>query len=269
MIYAIGDIQGCYEPFQCLLKQIDFNIDRDQLWLAGDLVNRGPQSLETLRFCVAHKDNIVAVQGNHDLHLLATAFDPERKPKRKDTLAPILEAKDKDLLLNWLLRNPLLHIDHAQEALMVHAGIAPSWDINQAQVYAREVEQVLQSPDQRLAYFQAMYGNEPNEWNDQLTGPTRWRTITNFFTRMRLCDKNQGLDLSYKGALDNMPEHRFPWYETPNRKPVAYDIYFGHWAALEGKTSLPKTIALDHGCVWGNRLSAFCLDNQEWFHCDC
>ena len=251
------------------MKQINFNVDKDQLWLAGDLVNRGPQSLETLRFCVAHRDNIVAVQGNHDLHLLATAFDPDRSPKRKDTIGDILSAHDKDELLEWLIHNPLMHVDHDHKALLVHAGVSPGWTLEQAESYAREVETVLQNPLQRVSYFKAMYGNEPSHWNHTLSGPTRWRTITNFFTRMRLCDDEHGLDLTYKGTLDLKPDNLHPWYEAPKRIEIEYDIFFGHWAALEGTTNNDNIIALDHGCVWGNKLSAFCLDTREWFHCDC
>ncbi len=269
MIYAIGDIQGCFEPFQCLLKQIKFKKDKDQLWLAGDLVNRGPQSLETLRYCVANQDNIIAVQGNHDLHLLATAFDPDRRPKRKDTLDEILNAPDRDKLLEWLIHNPLLHVDHQHKAALVHAGIAPCWTLEQAQGYAREVESVLRHPQQRITFFKEMYGSHPTHWSETLSGPTRWRTITNFFTRMRLCDKRHGLDLSYKGTLDLKPGNLYPWYKTPKRKHINYDIYFGHWAALGGETHQKHVFALDHGCVWGNRLSARCLDSGKWFHCDC
>lgn len=269
MIYAIGDIQGCFVPFQCLLKQIKFDPSKDTLWLAGDLINRGPQSLETLRFCYEHRDSIVAVQGNHDLHLLATAFDPEREPKRKDTIHDILSAPDRDQLLEWLISNPLLHVDHQHKAVMAHAGIAPCWTLEQAINHAKEVESVLTNPLLRVSYFKAMYGNDPHMWSDTLTGPTRWRTITNFFTRMRLCDKHLGLDLGYKGTLENKPKNLFPWYDAPNRIAIDYKIFFGHWAALEGKTKQENVIALDHGCVWGAQLSAYCIETGQWFHCDC
>lgn len=269
MIYAIGDLQGCYEPFQCLLKQIRFNPDKDQLWLAGDLVNRGPASLETLRLCYTLRDNIVAVQGNHDLHLLATAFDPERKTKRKDTLDEILNAPDCDTLLDWMIHNPMLHVDHERQAVLVHAGIPPMWDVATASERAREVESVLQDPVKRLPFFKAMYGNTPDCWDDSLKGTTRWRVITNFFTRMRLLNPEHHLNLTYKGSLEDIPEGYYPWFATPGRTAIDYRIFFGHWAALMGSTSDLNIVGLDHGCVWGNQLSAFCLDNGKWFHCDC
>ncbi|MDX1692619.1 MAG: symmetrical bis(5'-nucleosyl)-tetraphosphatase [Ketobacteraceae bacterium] len=269
MLYAIGDLQGCLEPFDCLLRQIGFNADRDQLWLAGDLVNRGPDSLKTLRRCYDLRDNITAVQGNHDLHLLATAFDPERDPKRKDTLSGILEAPDRDTLLDWLIQNPLLHVDDARKAVLVHAGIAPVWDLATAQERAAEVETVLRDPHRRMDLFKHMYGNTPDSWDDALEGTTRWRVITNFFTRMRLCDASFHLNLSYKGTLQDAPAGFYPWFATPGRTPIDYRIFFGHWAALMGETSDAAIIGLDHGCVWGNRLSAYCLDTREWFHCDC
>lgn len=269
MIYAIGDLQGCYEPFQCLLKKINFNADRDQLWLAGDLVNRGPASLSTLRLCYELRDNIVAVQGNHDLHLLATAFDPERKPKRKDTLEEILHAPDRDALLEWMLNNPLLHIDDAQQAALVHAGIPPMWGLQEAQRKAQEVEAVLCDSRQRVEFFQAMYGNQPDHWNETLQGTARLRVITNYFTRMRVCDASHHLNLGYKSTLADIPQGEYPWFATPGRTELPYRIFFGHWAALLGETNNANIIGLDHGCVWGNRLSAYCLENNAWFHCNC
>ena len=269
MIYAIGDIQGCFEPFQCLLKQINFNCDRDQLWLAGDLVNRGPQSLDTLRYCVAHRDNIVAVQGNHDLHLLAIAFDPKRTPKRKDTLTPILVAPDRDVLLDWLLHNPLLHQSHEHQAVLVHAGIPPMWNLEEAGRHAQEVATVLQDEAKRLSFFQAMYGNKPAKWDPDLSGPTRWRLITNYFTRMRLCTNDHALDLSYKSTLENKPADLYAWFAAPNRKPIEYWILFGHWAALMGETAQDSIVGLDFGCVWGNQLKAYCIEEQTWFSCAC
>lgn len=269
MIYAIGDLQGCLAPFQCLLQEIKFNTDRDQLWLAGDLVNRGPDSLGTLRRCYELRDNIVAVQGNHDLHLLATAFDPDRTAKRKDTLDAILNAPDRDALLEWMIHNPLLHVDDTRQAALVHAGIPPMWDLQEARRKAQEVESALQDAEQRIAFFQAMYGNQPDHWDESLQGTTRLRVITNYFTRMRLCNAEHHLNLSYKSTLDGIPAGEFPWFATPGRIELPYRIFFGHWAALMGETHDESIIGLDHGCVWGNRLSAYCLDTNEWFHCDC
>ena len=269
MIYAIGDIQGCFEPFQCLLKKINFNPDKDCLWLAGDLVNRGPNSLETLRFCYQRRENIIAVQGNHDLHLLAVAFDPNRDAKRKDTFGDILEAKDRKHLLDWLLGNPLLHFDPAHNAVMAHAGFPPMWDLKHALEFSKEVENVLADSKLRIKYFKEMYGNKPKGWDDKLKGPDRWRTITNYFTRMRLCDSSLNLDLEYKGILADKPQNLFPWFSAPNRIAIPQRILFGHWAALMGETNNQNVIGLDHGCVWGNKLSAYCLDTDEWHHCAC
>lgn len=268
MIYAIGDLQGCLQPLKNLLKKIAFNPDHDQLWLAGDLINRGPESLETLRFCYERRDNIVAVLGNHDLHLLAVAAsqhtDQPLKTKKKDTLDGILNAPDKETLLTWLRHNPLLHHDTTHNAAICHAGIAPCWDLEQAATFAREVETVLaqDDPKQRDAYFKAMYGNEPNYWSDDLAGTDRLRTITNFFTRMRLCHADGSLDFSYKGKRDAIPESLTPWFEYPNRKTIPGRLLFGHWAALLGDTRSDTVIGLDYGCVWGNQLAAYCVDDQ-------
>lgn len=260
--YAIGDIQGCFEPLQTLLKKIDFNTDRDTLWLVGDLVNRGPASLETLRFCYTHRDNLVCVLGNHDLHLLAVAHQ-NSPAKRKDTLDEILQAPDRGVLLSWLQSCPLLHHDEQLSAVLVHAGIAPCWSLPQAAAHAREVEAVLQSSDV-ASFFAQMYGNQPAGWDEHQQGPTRWRTITNYFTRMRLVKPDGSLDFSYKGPLDAVPDGLFPWFDAPERKLIEPRIIFGHWAALKGLQGRDDVIGLDTGCVWGNALSAYCLEDGRW-----
>jgi bis(5'-nucleosyl)-tetraphosphatase (symmetrical) len=260
--YAIGDIQGCFEPLQGLLKRLAFNPDRDQLWLVGDLVNRGPASLATLRFCYERRDNIACVLGNHDLHLLAVAHQ-HKAAKRKDTLREILQAPDREQLLNWLQTRPLMHQDTELDAVMVHAGIAPCWTLPEAITRAQEVERVLHS-DQADAYFAAMYGNDPAGWDDNLSGPTRWRTITNYFTRMRLVRADHSLDLAYKGTLDAIPPGLYPWFRTPQRKAIAPRIVFGHWAALGGLRNQKGMFGLDTGCVWGKQLTAYCLEDERW-----
>ncbi len=265
-IYAIGDLQGCYDPFLCLLKAIRFNPDRDQLWLAGDLVNRGPKSLATLQHCYHLKDNLIAVLGNHDLHLLAVALG-HTEPKAKDTFAGILGHKQADQLLEWLLECPLLHEN--QQWVMAHAGIYPGWNLTQARQHASEIEKVLRSPNLRSQFFNNMYGNEPSLWSEDLAGPERWRMITNSFTRMRLLDHSGHLDLLHKDSLDKAPPGMVPWFRWPNRVKLEKTVLFGHWAALEGNTETDSVIALDTGCVWGNKLTALCLNDRVMTSCNC
>lgn len=260
--YAIGDIQGCFGSFEALLDAIQFDPASDRLWLAGDLINRGPDSLATLRYCYQHRDSITAVLGNHDLHLLAVAYGASEY-KNKDTFADILEAPDRDELLHWLRFNPLYHRDKRLGYVLVHAGIYPQWSRKKAKKLAREVEAVIQG-DQFSEYLINMYGNQPNKWSDDLEGPSRWRFITNCFTRMRLCDDKFAVNLAYKGSIKDAPSELYPWYSTPNRKHVKNTILFGHWAALNGVTGSSDVIALDTGCVWGNKLSAYCLETGVW-----
>lgn len=264
--YAIGDIQGCFEPLTRLLAKVNFKSDRDQLWLAGDMVNRGPNSLATLRYCYQRRDNVKAVLGNHDLHLLAVALG-HSQPNTKDTIDEILQADDAIPLLNWLLSCPLLLED--EDHVLTHAGIYPGWSLDQARDYASEVQQVLGTPNLRSQYFETMYGNTPSRWQTDLTGPERWRFITNCFTRMRLLTATGDLDLKYKGAIEGAPDTLAPWFNWQQRVPVAKTCLFGHWASLEGKTDLPNVIALDTGCVWGGQLTALCLESGELIGCDC
>lgn len=264
--WAIGDLQGCHDDFLCLLKKIRFNPDGDQLWLAGDLVNRGPASLETLRLCFQLRDNLITVLGNHDLHMLAV-LEGSIAFKRKDTFHDVMTASDRDALAEWLLHCPLLHEN--DQWVLTHAGIYPRWSLAQARACAHEVEQILRTDHRRQDFFAHMYGNEPAYWDDRLQGPDRWRAITNFFTRMRLLDAAGHIDLLHKESLTEKPEHLFAWYEWPGRVALDKKILFGHWAALEGRTGKNHIIALDTGCVWGNRLSAYCLDDARWISCNC
>lgn len=264
--YAIGDLQGCYDAFICLLDKLHFNPDRDRIWLAGDLINRGPESLKTLEHCYALRDNLITVLGNHDLHMLAV-LEGSLEPKRKDTFQDILKSSNKDLLAQWLQQCPLMHEN--DDWVLCHAGIYPLWDLATARLHAREVESVLQNPTQRREFFDNMYGNEPACWNDRLEGPDRWRTITNFFTRMRLIDNSGNMDFKYKESMMNAPAGLSPWFEWHKRVPVDKKILFGHWAALEGNTRAEHIIGLDTGCVWGNQLSAFCLETGKWTRCQC
>ena len=254
-VYAIGDIQGCFDEFEALLEHINFNPRQDKLWLAGDLVNRGPRSLETLRF--AHRHNVVTVLGNHDLHLLASAYIPKHR-KQKDPLAPILEADDGDRLLDWLRHQPLLHHDKTSGYTMIHAGLPPQWDLKTAKNSAGEVEQVLRS-DNYTDFFKVMYGNKPGKWKSSLEGWDRLRFITNCFTRLRYCDDKGHLALEEKGPPGSQPKHLKPWFEWPQRKSRNMKIIFGHWSTL-GAYDAPGIHALDTGCLWGGTLTALRLD---------
>ena len=256
--YAVGDIQGCYDEFDALLNRLQFDPALDRLWLVGDLVNRGPRSLEVVRRVRALGDAASVVLGNHDLHLLAIRYGGHA-PKPGDTFTELLTVDDVDDICEWLRQLPFLVDDQELGYVMTHAGIPHIWDLDQARARAREVEGVLRGNDYR-EYFAGMYGNDPACWSDDLTGFDRWRSITNYFTRMRLVDERGCLDFDYKGALDGAPAGWYPWYELRSRHPLPVKIVFGHWAALGGRTSTPDAIALDTGCVWGRELTAMCLE---------
>jgi len=262
--YAIGDIQGCYDELRQLLKNINFKSDSDTLWFTGDLVNRGPKSLETLRFIKDLEDNAIVVLGNHDLHLLAVAYT-ETRPGRKDTLDEILKAADREELLNWLEHQPLLHTDNATHLTMVHAGIHPDWSIEKAQSLAHEVEAVLQS-EQHINFYDHMYGNKPEIWSDGLQGWPRLRYITNVFTRLRFCHQNGALALGHKCEPGAQPEGLQPWFSMKNRTNGNDNIIFGHWSTL----ILAKGIQygnvhpLDTGCLWGGNLTAMRIDDASF-----
>lgn len=267
-LYAVGDVQGCLAPLQCLLKQADFSPSRDQLWLAGDLVNRGPQSLETLRFVRDLGSSGTAVLGNHDLHLLAVAHNVERL-KKSDTLTPILEAADRADLIDWLRQQKLVHHDPERNLTMVHAGIPPQWTVKKALKRAQEVESVLQNDTELLPYLDGMYGNYPAKWDKELQGIERLRLITNYFTRMRFCKADGTLELQSKEGLDQAPQGFAPWFSHPERKTRGQTLIFGHWAALEGQCTEPDVHALDTGCVWGNALTLMNMTTGERLSCSC
>lgn len=265
--YAIGDIQGCYDELQCLLEQIAFNPEKDKLWLVGDLINRGPDSLSTLRFLYSIRHSVEFVLGNHDLHFLAVAHGLRAKSP-SDTLDGLLAAHDRQILMDWLMQGKLIHTDERLSYTMVHAGIPPQWTLQQAQAHAREVEAVLQS--RYCADFLAnMYGNAPIKWKNKLIGVERLRMITNYFTRMRFCTADGELDLITKEKASAAPIGFAPWFAHSQRETLANKIIFGHWAALEGKVNAPNVFALDTGCVWGGSLTAFCLETGRYFSCHC
>ncbi|WP_210395649.1 symmetrical bis(5'-nucleosyl)-tetraphosphatase [Motiliproteus sediminis] len=259
--YAIGDIQGCYRELCQLLDQIGFG-DQDQLWLTGDLVNRGPDSLYTLRFVRELGARAVTVLGNHDLHLLAVAHG--QRAGSKDTLDEILHAPDRDELLHWLAQQPLLHRDRELGYAMVHAGIPPTWKLKHAERHAREVETVIRS-EQAPAFYTAMYGNTPACWSDDLAGFDRLRLITNYLTRMRFCRADGTLELKTKTNADQPPVGYRAWFEHPGRKSPNKRLIFGHWASLEGHCATPNCFALDTGCVWGGSLTALRLQDGTRF----
>lgn len=266
--YAIGDLQGCLEPFNCLLKKIDFTPGRDRLLLAGDLVARGPDSLGTLRRVYALREHTHCVLGNHDLHLLAMAHGAAPRKKKTADLQDILDAPDSQQLLDWLQQQPLLHREPEFNAVMIHAGLPPLWTLDEAEAHAKEVAAVLQS-DRAQAFFDNMYGNEPAGWDDNLTSVNRWRVITNYFTRMRFVNQQGELELASKGETEDAPEGFFPWFEHPERKETSVKVLFGHWAALAGAVAHENIEALDTGCVWGGRLTAVRLEDQQRFDCHC
>jgi len=272
--YAVGDLQGCLQPLQHLLERVQFDPAVDELWLVGDLCNRGPDSLGTLRFVKSLGSAAKVVLGNHDLHLLAVSLG-YRKLKRKDTFRDVLEAPDHQELFGWLRHLPLLHegprfdsTATSDRYLMVHAGIPPQWSTEQARARARELEEVLRGP--RIGeYFDSMYGNAPNGWSDELEGGARWRVITNYFTRMRFCDAEGILDLDAKGGLDSAPPGMKPWFAHASRRASDVRIIFGHWAMLEGRTGDANVCGLDTACVWGQSLTMMRLGDEQRFNCDC
>jgi bis(5'-nucleosyl)-tetraphosphatase (symmetrical) len=266
--YAVGDLQGCLEPLKCLLKRVHFDPAVDRLWLVGDLVNRGPQSLETLRYLYRMRDALTCVLGNHDLHLLAAAHNIERL-KKNDTLQDILDAPDRADLLDWLRQQKLLHYDVERNMALVHAGIPPQWSLQKALRRAAEVEEALRDDTRLPLFLDGMYGNEPARWDSRLRGVARLRVITNYFTRMRFCTADGTLDLKSKEGVGTAPPGYAPWFSHISRRTRVNKIIFGHWAALEGQCNEPGIFALDSGCVWGNHMTLMNIDSGERHTCDC
>jgi bis(5'-nucleosyl)-tetraphosphatase (symmetrical) len=262
--YAIGDIQGCGVEFRQLLEQIKFDPARDKVWLVGDLVNRGPDSLQVLRLVRSLGDSAVTVLGNHDLHLLAVA-EGVAEQHRTDTLDEVLHAPDRAELLLWLRQQRLLHAEGGH--VLVHAGLLPQWSVAQASQLAREVESALRGPDYAI-FLARMYGNAPHAWDDSLEGYKRLRVIVNAFTRMRICTPQGEMEFRFKGEVQDIPEGYLPWYEVPRRKSREATVIFGHWSALGLKVE-PRVIALDTGCLWGGPMTAIRLEDRELFQVEC
>ncbi|MBP6057204.1 MAG: symmetrical bis(5'-nucleosyl)-tetraphosphatase [Nitrosomonas sp.] len=263
-IYAIGDLQGCFTAFQRLIDLIRFDPSHDKLWLVGDIVNRGPDSLSLLRTIKQAGDAMVMVLGNHDLHLLMVAAGIAKNHPR-DTIQPILDAPDRDELLYWLRQQKLFHSEN--QYAMVHAGLLPSWSIPQAEQLAREVESALRQ-DNYHELFARMYGNEPSYWQDEWTGYDRLRVIINAMTRMRICTPDGRMDLTFKGDPQSIPSGYLPWFNLPQRISQQRTIICGHWSAL-GLYLADHLIALDSGCVWGRQLTAIRLEDRKVFQLSC
>lgn len=266
-IYAIGDVQGCFDKLLKLLDTVRFS-DSDLLWFTGDLVNRGKDSLSTLRFVKALGSRAQMVLGNHELGMLAIARGAEPYDPQKHTFEDILQAPDKEELLLWLEQQSLIHHDSNLNYTLVHAGIYPLWDLPLAQALALEVEKCLKSPE-KMQFYPHLYGNTPTLWDPALQGYERLRFIVNAFVRMRFCSKEGFLELQTKESAAKAPEGFMPWFSIPERKTKGLRILFGHWAALLGNCPEPNTFALDTGCVWGNCLTAFRLEDQQRFTVKC
>ncbi len=258
-VYAIGDVQGCYSGLCRLLDSIDFDESVDQLWFCGDLVNRGPESLETLHFIRALGESAIVVLGNHDLHLLAT-YHSGRKLSESDSLYAVLKSPDCDELMDWLQHRPLIHFDRGLSKLLVHAGIHPQWSVSQALAYAGEVEAILRGQES-TTFFAAMYGDQPELWRDDLTCMSRLRFITNILTRMRFFHADGRLDMSAKGSPDKHRELSL-WFELNDRSDESIDIVFGHWSTLP-VGAYGRHFAIDGGYIWGGKFVALRIDQES------
>ncbi len=273
--YVIGDLQGCYDELQALLKHIDYQPKQDFLWFAGDLVNRGPKSLECLQFVkqLEQQGQAKTVLGNHDLHLLAAYAGFEKFVSKSDTLQEILHAPEVDELIHWLRQQPLMLKHPIYNSVMVHAGIPPQWSIKAALNHAKEVENLLQREDWKNSLVNHLFGNTPNAWQETLLGWDRARYILNAFTRMRYCDANGALEFSLKSApeSDQKRQEAFPfkpWFVLPNRKNKDCEIFFGHWSTL-GDIDAYQVHSTDSGCLWGGKLTAYALENKQRFSIPC
>ena len=262
--YAIGDVQGCFGALQRMLDKIHFDVAHDQLWFVGDLVNRGPDSLATLRFVKNLGDRAVTVLGNHDLHLLMVA-EGCAKQLKNDTLREVLEAPDRKELLQWLRGQRMMYASNG--FVMVHAGLLPSWSVEKALSLAREVEDALRGENYHKLVAR-MHGNQPLQWRDDLSGMDRLRVIINAMTRLRVCTVQGVMEFAHKGKPENAPPGYLPWYDAPGRMSRDATIICGHWSAL-GLLLRGNLLALDTGCLWGGNLSAVCLENRRVFQVSC
>ncbi|MBL4572194.1 MAG: symmetrical bis(5'-nucleosyl)-tetraphosphatase [Gammaproteobacteria bacterium] len=258
--YAIGDIQGCYDPLRRLLDAVKFDPSNDQVWFVGDLINRGPKSLETLNFIISLGDSARSILGNHECHFLAIAYG-HMQPHKIDTCSDIINSPNAQELIDWVRSRPFFYADKTLGYSMVHAGLPPQWSIEDAKRYASEIEDVFRG-DRLGSFLAKMYGDQPNQWDENLSGMDRLRFITNCFTRLRFCDLEGRLNFNEKGAIGSQDEGLVPWFEVPGRKTADEKILFGHWSTI-GLNHSSKTICLDSGCLWGGLLSALTLDGSE------
>ena len=266
--YAVGDLQGCFKPLQCLLDEVAFSPEHDELWLVGDLVNRGPDSLQTLEYLHPLRHCLRVVLGNHDLHTLALARGATTLG-RHASLEALLQSSELGNYMAWFRTLPLCIRADQGDYVMTHAGIPPIWTTPQALAYSAEISSALQHDDTLDDFLRDMYGDEPALWSETLSGTTRLRTLTNYFTRMRCCSEDGTLDLAYKGVVEEIPPGMAPWFRWAESEPRGETQLFGHWAALEGQTGRADCIALDTGCVWGRRLTLLNMDTREFHQCDC
>lgn len=264
-VYIIGDVQGCFDSLQALLEKINFNPEKDQLGFVGDLVNRGPKSLETLRF-ISQLKNPLIILGNHDLHFMALYFlresatDMLKFKHISHTLRDVLEAPDCDALIHFLLQQPFMVLE--KEFAMMHAGIPPQWSIKEAFSAANEAQKTMY--ENPVLFFEHIYGNDPAVWHENLTGWDRTRYIINAFTRMRFCTKTGELDLENKTDISTHEQFQ-PWFSWIH---PSIDVYFGHWASLNGRCDNPRVFALDTGCAWGETLTAIRAEDKKLFQVD-
>lgn len=255
--YVIGDLQGCFDPLQRLLQQINFSSE-DTLWFCGDLIARGPDSLSCLQFIYELGSQARCVLGNHDLHFLASYYGFSQL-KAEDKLQQLIKAQHLPQLVDWLQQQPLIHISDNQQHIMVHAGLAPEWDINTALIAAAEVSHLIQHQPEQI--FAIMYGNSPANWINAATDTEKWRFTINACTRMRFCRQDGSLEFKEKGS-PLQQNALVPWYEFWQHKAHPA-LYFGHWAALNGYSPIANIHALDTGCVWGNTLTAYCIETAK------
>jgi len=261
--YIIGDIHGCFKTFKILLKKINFNPNQDILWLLGDLVNRGPYSLEIMCWILNHQNNIQAVLGNHDIYAIACYFHRKNK-KNNDTIDDLLDSPKINDIIYWMRQQPVIFFDKKIHSLIVHAGFNPNWSLDQIFLYANYIEMILKS-DLIFDYTREFHNIQKKKLNGYLNPYEKWYFYLNYFTKIRICNKFGTLNLRFNGNLKNIPKKFLPWFcynfVNINRK---IKIYFGHWAALEGVTNVRNIYNLDHGCVWGGKLTAFCVEKKTY-----
>lgn len=262
--YAIGDIQGCFTALTQLLAKIQFNPSQDRLWLVGDLVNRGPDSVQVLQWAMGLGERVVTVLGNHDLHLLAVS-EGFVAAHRGDTLDEILAIPERAELLDWLRRQRMIYAEG--DWVLVHAGLLPQWSVKKALRLGQEVEAALRADNYR-DFLRHLYGNQPDRWEEDLSGMDRLRVITNAMTRLRVCSETGVMDFKHKGAVQDRPKNTLPWYAVPGRKSAKANIIFGHWSAL-GLSVGSRHVALDTGCLWGGHLTALRLEDRQVFQVSC